>query len=116
MTNSPKMPVRNPDIIRETLRELHDTSGLGWREIARLGEFIPIPAGTLAAIAKGYPVPKKWYARLGLKLYLPAPACDRCGQVHVSKRCPNRPRHYRDLWDMPVTELRRRLKQRTIYD
>lgn len=112
MTNRTTMPVRNPDIVCETLNRLHKVDMMSWREIACLDDYRPIPAGTLSAIAKGYPVPRKWYARLGLKLYLPAPACDRCGQVHVSKRCPNRPRHYRDLWDMPVTELRRRLDER----
>ena len=86
-----------------------------WRKIAVLDDYRDIPPGTLAAIAKGYPIPRKWYRRLGLQLYLPAPACPRCGKVHVTRRCTERQQDYRDLWEMPVAVLRWKLEHREDY-
>lgn len=59
-------PVRTSDSIRDLLKELHNTNGLTFREIALTGDFLSIPPGTLCAITKGYPIPHKWRERLGL--------------------------------------------------
>jgi hypothetical protein len=58
--------VRTPDAVVARLIYLNGIGDYTFRKIARLDEFSPIPAGTLCAIAKGYPVPKKWRPRLGL--------------------------------------------------
>jgi hypothetical protein len=81
-----RSPVQQLDKLREHLVRLHRTRT--WRDIAR--DFPDVPAGTLCAIANGRD-PKKPGIRksLGLPYYLPALACARCGQVHVSKRCLN---------------------------
>ena len=85
--NRARNVVRNTDIVSKALRTLKGTTGLAWRKIALLDDYSPIPAGTLCAIAKGYPVPKRWRQRLGLPLLIPAPACLKCSQVHVTKKC-----------------------------
>lgn len=79
--------VRTSDGIKERLYALHCTSGLSFRDIARQDDFKGVPPGTLCAIYHGAEVPHKWRARFGLTPLLPAPACDKCGQVHVSRRC-----------------------------
>lgn len=111
----PRMPVRTPDIVSKALFELNRYQHLSWRKIALLDDYSGIPPGTLSSIAKGYPVPRKWYARLGIREMKPAPVCLQCGQVHVTKRCTAKPRRYRDLLDMPRGELRRRLDQRSLF-
>ncbi len=102
--------VRNPDGIKARLRELHDTSGLSFREIARNREFSPIPAGTICAIYKGAEVPKKWRKQLGLVELLPAPACPIHNVVHVRATCPGnpprRPRWVRVLGHSGYAEVR----------
>lgn len=50
--------------------------------------------------------------RLGLSVYLPAPACPKCGEVHTTRRCTKVERRYRDLFDMPTSELSWRLDNR----
>ena len=60
------MAVKNSDTVRTELLELKETTGLGWREIAKFPQYAPIPFGTLSAIAKGYPIPKRWRKRLGI--------------------------------------------------
>lgn len=76
------IPVRNPDIVSNELHRLNTVDGMPWRKIANLDDYRGIPAGTLAAIAKGYPIPKKWARRLGVPVYVPTEACPACGQVH----------------------------------
>lgn len=88
--------------------------GRSLREIAR-----DFPGITHADVQRGldgdFPKHSHKRAIMGLPALIPAPACPRCGKVHVTRRCTERlkNREYRDLWDMPVTELRRRLEQRT---
>ncbi len=62
------MGVRTIDMLQERLKQLHDTYGLSWREIARLEEFGGSPAGTLNAIAHGWRPKRggKVWKRLGL--------------------------------------------------
>lgn len=36
--------------------------------------------------------------KLGMAIYKPAPACAECGEVHVQKRCPNKPKTPRKNW------------------
>lgn len=81
------MGVTSCDGIRDRLHAIKDTSGLSFRQMAALPEFEPIPPGTLCAIYKGREVPRKWRRRLGLVDLLPAPACPKCGAVHVAKVC-----------------------------
>lgn len=114
-TTKARMPVRNPDIVSKALSELHDTSGLSWRKIAKMDDYSGIPAGTLAAIAKGYPIPRKWHHRLGVRETKPAPVCLECGEVHIKNgRCPRLPRAYRAIVDMPAGLLRWKLENREV--
>lgn len=94
------MPVRSPDIIREQILELHGTRGLSYRAIARNGHFGNVPAGTLCAIANGYPIPKRWHEDLGLEIVanvvvmhgkvsngaqsIGETICSRCGKAFIS--------------------------------
>jgi len=80
------MPVRNPDMIRAEIRRLHDIHGLSYREINELAPFSTIPAGTICAIANGYPIPNKHRPALGLQPLVNVPA-DR-----VKKHPPQPPR------------------------
>jgi hypothetical protein len=59
---------------------------------AKLGKYYGgIPGGTLSRIAQsgGEFFPAKWADLLGVKVVamIPAPACPKCGEVHVTKRC-----------------------------
>lgn len=60
--------VRRSDTIKNELKSLHDTDRLSWRQIALIPRFQPIPPGTLCAIAKGYPIPKKWHRYFGIRV------------------------------------------------
>lgn len=78
--------VRESDTMRERLNSLRgsaDGGGLSWREIARLEEFAPCPAGTLCAFAKGAEMPRKWRARFGLPDERLAVVCPRHEIVHL---------------------------------
>lgn len=54
---------------------------------------------------------------LGLPAMGKAPVCPHCGQVHTTKRCTARrpKRRIRDLFDVPVDELRRWIVERKEY-
>lgn len=88
------------------LRELNRSSS--WAKIALMGEWSPIPGGTLSSISTGYPVPDKWRPRLDLppkskvivvlgevpsgSQCIGADICILCGRPYVSnhprrKRC-----------------------------
>ena len=60
------MPVRFSDTTSKAIMLLHDTYGLSFREIASVSPYDTIPAGTLWAIANGYPIPNKHRKALGL--------------------------------------------------
>jgi len=63
---------------------------------------------------RGYE-PKDVHIRLqlGLPAMGEAPVCERCGVVHVSKRCTARRRpRWRDLWEVDVDVLRDALERR----
>src|SRR3989337_516310 len=110
--NRARNVVRNTDIVSKALRTLKGTTGLAWRKIALLDDYSPIPAGTLCAIAKGYPVPKRWRQRLGLPLLAPAPVCLKCGQVHVTKRRTKGTRRITRWRDLEPEQLRWALENR----
>jgi len=110
--------------LRRLLNALHD-GGLSWRAIAALPEFEPLRAATPAAhvtlqrIARGH-VPRADAIRdaLGLPRLVMVQACPECGSVHLhahgervydpsaQRVVRRRPRRYRDLFSMPVGELR----------
>jgi hypothetical protein len=90
-------------------------SGKPLREISR--EYgSPITHGDIARALKGQ-FPKSPCKRLALGLPALAlhPVCVKCGQVHPPKRCPNQPRRYRDLFDMPADVLREMIVNREEY-
>ena len=76
---------RSNETVTRALNSIHGTTGLTWLEMA---EIIGVPAGTLWDIANGRPVPNKWRKQLGLAVY-------------------------RDLFAMPVKELRWAIENRT---
>ncbi len=78
------MPPRSHEVVRDTLNSMHDTNGLSWE---RMGAKLGVPGGTLWDIVDGKPVPRKWKHRLGI----------------------HRPR---DLYAMPVAELRWAIQNR----
>lgn len=78
------MPHRDSDTVKLALLRLNSMPDMSWGEISRE---IGIPPATLWDIADGKPVPRKWRRRLGL-----------CGS--------------RDLYAMPVKELRWAIKNR----
>lgn len=77
------MSVRNPDIVRLELQELKRVSGKGWREIAALPQYSPVPFGTLSAIANGYPIPKRWHKHFGIVDPVLVDPCPLCGLAHT---------------------------------
>ena len=78
------IPRRNDETVRTILNILNRMPNMPWSEIS---QEIGIPAGTLWDIANGKPVPRKWRSRLGLRVS-------------------------RDLYAMPVKELRWAMKNR----
>jgi len=110
--NKPRTTVRTPDIVSKALITLKGITGYSWRKIALLDDYNPIPAGTLCAIAKGYPVPKRWRQKLGLPLLAPAPVCLKCGQVHVTKRWTKVTRRITRWRDLEPEQLRWALENR----
>ena len=78
------MPPRSDEAVRDMLNILRDTSGLSWD---KMGVMLGVPGGTLWDIANGKPVPRKWRRRLGLRVS-------------------------RDLYAMPVKELRWAIENR----
>jgi len=80
--------------LRTRLNELHDTSGLSWREIALQPEFSGISHATLRAIANGRD-PRDPHLRRLLGLpprAVPVVPCEECGRVHTQHRqCDHRP-------------------------
>lgn len=112
--NNHRTGVRNADIVRSELTELHDTQMLSWREIADLPRYRPIPPGTLNSIYLGYPIPYKWYSKLGLHRPVKTEPCPTCGEVHKKKRCKydRKPWSKRPLREQPTELLRWRIENR----
>jgi hypothetical protein len=106
------MPVTTCDIVREDIIILHDTHGLNFRSIAQMDDFRPIPAGTICSIYHTGRIPKKWYKRLNIPEMKPAPACSKCGEVHVSKRCTTTRKKPTRWADMPAKDVLRALVER----
>lgn len=81
--------------LRTRLNELHDTSGLSWRQIALQPEFKGISHSTLRAIAVDGrdPLDPKHRRMLGLPpRAVPVVPCEECGRVHTQHRqCDHRP-------------------------
>ena len=93
--------------LRKAHRKLHN-----WRAVGREWD---LNCGMAYRIAvDGYePKDARIRVKLGLPAMVPAPVCRLCGVVHVSKRCTAKAaRRPRDLWDLPVGELRRMLEER----
>jgi len=84
--------------------------GLTWRQIGRIYR---ITGGMAHRIAHGYE-PKEPHIRyvLGLPALVPAPVCERCGEVHVTRRCTHRSSSSRRWRDLPSALLRWALDNR----
>lgn len=86
----------------------------GWRAV---GDVHGITGGMAYKIAVYGQEPKDPHIRLvlGLPAMAPAPVCERCGVVHVRRRCPaaRRARRWRDL---PVDVLRAAIETRSDFD
>jgi len=62
------------------------------------------------------PMEAKKRLAFGLPALIPVPACPKCGEGHVTKRCTaNQPTRHRDLFSLPVSVLRRMLEERVEY-
>lgn len=95
------------DTLRRKLQKAHKTKRTGpcgellktsWADV---GKDLGLPGGTAYRIATSDYEPKRpdIRFRLGLPTLIPAPACTKCGQLHVSKRCPDgkkSPSNWRD--------------------
>ena len=76
---------RSNETVSKVLLDAASTKDMTW---GRLSVLLGVPAGTLWDVAHGKPVPRKWRSRLGLGVY-------------------------RDLYAMPVKELRWAIKNRS---
>ena len=84
MANSPQYAIRSNETVSRALLDAMSTDGMTWPKLSSL---LGIPAGTLWDIADGKPVPRKWRKQLGLTVF-------------------------RDLYAMPVKELRWAIRNR----
>jgi len=75
---------RSDETVSKVLLDAASTKDMTWD---RLSALLGVPAGTLWDVAHGKPVPRKWRSRLGLGVY-------------------------RDLYAMPVAELRWAIENR----
>jgi hypothetical protein len=91
------LDMKTIDNLRKDILETYARIG-NWRAV---GTSFAIPARTAWRIATSDYEPKRPDIRfhLGLPTLIPAPACVKCGQVHISRRCPNgkkSPSNWRD--------------------
>lgn len=96
--------------IRRRMEKAYKKLG-NWRLVA--DEFGVDPSLAWQIVERGYePKKVKNRVKLGLPAMAPAPVCRHCGEVHVSRRCAKKAaiRRVRDLWDLPVEELRAMMK------
>jgi len=96
----PKTAVQTSYTERKVLLDLQrkKAAGRSLRAIAK--DYDGITYGDIQRALKG-DFPKSPHKRLvlGLPALIPAPACAKCGNVHVTKRCPNGqkpPNNWRD--------------------
>ncbi len=87
------------------------TGAGGWREVGMANGITGSMAYRIAMEESYEPHDAVIRQSLGLVVLAPAPVCEHCGKVHVSRRCPSR-RIYKDLWDIPASILRRMLEER----
>jgi hypothetical protein len=112
MTTYIKNRVQTLDKVRADLLRLKRIKGT-WRAVSvALGAIVP--AGTLSAIANGRDPKNPVYRRV---LGLPpldglAPACSKCGEVHISKRCTTTRKPPTKWADMPPRDVLRALVER----
>ncbi len=78
------MTHRDDDRVQRALVRLNSTFGMPWK---KLEQELGLPQATLWDIADGKPVPRKWRKQLGLTVF-------------------------RDLYAMPVSELRWAIRNR----
>ena len=84
-----------------------------WDKVSQEDPWRPVPPGTLSTFAKDGYLPVKWFDHFGLPTFKPAPVCHSCEEVHTTKRCTKKQPKHKDLFSMPVDELRRRLDERS---
>ncbi len=80
-----------------------------WRKVAAPYDLKPSMA---RMIAYGYDPGNKIRAKLHLQAKQVVLACSKCGEAHVTKRCTKVARRSRDLYAMPVKELRWAMENR----
>lgn len=106
---------------RQAFLEFPELQAKLQKDYARLGNLRAISRiiyggrvtyGTIGRAIKGIePKQRKAREELGLSPMGLVPVCRDCGEPHPAKRCPKK-RKYRSLFDLPVEELARRLKER----
>ena len=87
-----------------------------WDKVAQEETYKPIPAGTLSTFANDFYLPLKWFEHFGLPTFAQAPTCISCGKVHTTKRCTEKKRKYKSLFDMPTKVLKFKLENREKYE
>ncbi len=118
LSKAKNLPVRNrysETALVARFRKLVDL-GLSYRTISKGLYSGTITFGDVGRALQGvFPRATKKRSALGLPLYGSAPACPRCGQVHVTKRCTATRPHYRSLFAMTARALRQALESREEY-
>jgi hypothetical protein len=99
------------NVLRKEMKRAYD-QGLNYRQV---GAIYRVSGGMAYRIINeaGYE-PKEAHIRyiLGLPALVPAPVCERCGEVHISRRCTRRPKPVRRWRDLPALLLRWALDNR----
>lgn len=93
---------------------LDNVADMTWRRMAERKFDNRVSAGTLNRIANDEQYePRRPAIRkaLGLPCYAPAPVCPKHGVVHRGQ-CPKNRKPPKSLWDWPVRELARAIRER----
>ena len=100
--------MRTLEQIRTDLQEIHAKTK-SWEQA---GKRYGINKAMARLIAGGYKPGAKIRKVLELPEMLPAPACPRCGVVHVTSRCPATRKPATRWADMPLRDVRRAIENR----
>lgn len=95
----------------------YKNDNLTLRDIANIyGE--KISYGDIQRIIKYKKFPKDPQKRAALQLapVVEVNACSQCGKAHVSKKCTERPKSYKDLFSIPTDVLKWMIENRKEFD